>query len=683
MPVAQLKQTLTVLIQQHLILHNTEDTDFNLESAYYEADGLVAYNFTQRQGKIADLIGVRHGEAAAGVTSSLLEWGDARIRDIAVGYEVAEVWPDTKTLQVIASRSSRVNSADHLADILQTLLREGFLIPITKWNVKPAHDIEQEAERNVLTRPRFRNGLQKKQDKEEFADGVRRLTRAWRDETNFYSRDLATVVTSRRSRKRQRSPNLEYSRKRAKMHNIPTNGVNGDIDDSDLATLPLEQKYVGLETVNNILRSRRCKILMKQYMQPRSTEEMPRCKGHFTERKMAVRVNFEKYDVLLRNRHLVDLISERMGSTTAKVFEVILRLVEKNTPRCYDPLDVGTIDESVDKLTLEESPEVPTDKILQALAQDLDLSKGLPFNNPAQAPNDLNGICSEDTTAHDETDGLDGLEHRLSNLNGPTEDTLRQRQLEAHLNLLANCPERFLKSKGRSWTVPYGTLTPIIIQEVILAHISSIFGNIAARLVRILAWVGNLDEKSLCQRSLMSPKDVRPVLARLLKEEFVSVSVVARDAVKTTGKSANVYSYSMANARAKILENTYKTICRLLQRSEQEKEEIKVVIEKAERSDVKGNEDKYLTEAERDALDKWDEKEALVLTHIARCDDLIGVLRDFWPLGREITMLRMDDFGGATLMPDEVTGLEREDEDEDEDVVLSATDVEDAGGMEI
>lgn len=683
MQVTQLKQTLAVLIQQHLILHNTEDTDLSSESAYYEADWLGAYNFTQRQGKIAEIVGARHGEAAAGVVSSLLEWGDARIRDLAVGYGVIDVWPDTKTLQVIASRSNRVKSADHLAEILQTLLREGFIVPITKWNVKPTHDIEQEAERIVLTRPRFHAGLHKKQDKEEFANDVRQLIRAWRDETNFHSRELTTVVTSARSRKRQRSPNLEYSRKRAKMHAISTNGVNG-IDDNDLAALPLEQKYVGLETVNNILRSRRCQILMKKHMQPRSPSEMQRCKGHFTERKMAVRVNFEKFDVLLRNQYLVDLASESMGATTAKVFEAILRLVEKNTPRCYDPLVVGTIDESVDKLTLEESPELPTGKILQALEQDFDLSKGLPSSYTTQTINGLIGLHSEEAKAQDETDELDGLERRLSNLNGSTDDTLRQRQLEAHLNLLANCSEHFLKSKGRFWSVPYGILTRTLIQEVILTHISGVFGNIAARLIRILAWVGNLDEKSLCQRSLLSPKDVRPVLARLLKEEFISVFVVARDAVRTTGKSANVYSYSVANARAKILESTYKTVCRLLQRAEREKEEIKVVIEKAERSDVKGNEDKYLTMAERDVLDKWYEKEALILGQVARCDDLIGVLRDLWPLDREITLLRTDDFGGGTLMMDEVTGLEREDEDDEDDVaILSSSDIEEAGPMEM
>jgi len=671
-------------MQQHLILHNTEDTDGSLESAHYEVDHLGAYNFTQRQGKLAALIGARHGAAAAGVASGILEWGDARIRDIAVGYGVAEVWPDTKTLQVIAERFSRVKSSDQLADILQALLREGFLMPVTKWNVKPAHDIEQEAKRTVLARPRFHSGLQKKQDKDEFADEVRRLIRSWRDQANFYSREATTVASSARSRKRQRSPNLEHSRKRAKTHGTSTNGINGDIDDHDLAELPLEQKYVGLETVNKILKARRCQILMKKHMKPRSPSEMQRCRGHFTERKMAVRVNFEKYDVLLRNQHLVDLASERVGATTAKVFEAILRLVEKHTTRCYDPFDMGPIDESVNRLTLEESPEVATDKILQALEKDLDLSKGLPSDNTAQPPTGLNGHHLEDVEAHDEIDRLDELEHRLSNLSGPNDGTIRRRQLEAHLNLLANSPEHFLKSKGRSWIVPYGTLTPLLIQETILAHIAGLFGNIAARLIRILAWVGNLDEKSLCQRSLMSPKDVRPVLARLLKEEYVSVSVVARDAGRTTGKSANVYGYSVANARAKVLENAYKTVCRLLQRAEREKEEIRVVIEKAERSDVKGNEDKYLTAAERDVLDKWHEKEALILTQVSRCDDLIGVLRDFWPLDREITLLRMDEFGGATLMPEEASGLEREDEDEDEDVaVQSASEADEVGGMEI
>src|SRR5947207_13691627 len=111
-----------------------------------------------------------------------------------------------------------------------------------------------------------------------------------------------------------------------------------------------------------------------------------------------------------------------MGSTTAKVYETILRLVEKTTLRCYDPLDMGNIDEPVDKLTFEESPEVPIGKILQALEQDLDLSKGLPSNTTTQA----NGLHSEEAVAHDETDGLDGLEHRLSNLNAPTEERLRQ-----------------------------------------------------------------------------------------------------------------------------------------------------------------------------------------------------------------------------------------------------------------
>jgi DNA-directed RNA polymerase III subunit RPC3 len=60
-----------------------------------------------------------------------------------------------------------------------------------------------------------------------------------------------------------------------------------------------------------------------------------------------------------------------------------------------------------------------------------------------------------------------------------------------------------------------------------------------------------------------------------------------------------------------------------------ERDKLRGFLEKTERSDVKGNEERYLSEAELATLKGWRDKEALLLGEIGRLDELVAVLRDY------------------------------------------------------
>jgi len=59
---------------------------------------------------------------------------------------------------------------------------------------------------------------------------------------------------------------------------------------------------------------------------------------------------------------------------------------------------------------------------------------------------------------------------------------------------------------------------------------------------------------------------------------------------------------------------------------------LRAVVEKAERSDVVGNEERLLSGAEKEALGRWREVERRVWGQVARLDELVACLRDFAPL---------------------------------------------------
>ena len=90
-----------------------------------------------------------------------------------------------------------------------------------------------------------------------------------------------------------------------------------------------------------------------------------------------------------------------------------------------------------------------------------------------------------------------------------------------------------------------------------------------------------------------------------------------------------LWFYDQQRCRQLLLTDTYKAMARILQRIKVERAKVQTVIDKAERTDVVGHEEQYLSKMERQALRDWSQTEEKLLIQLGRQDNLVATLRDF------------------------------------------------------
>jgi DNA-directed RNA polymerase III subunit RPC3 len=347
-----------------------------------------------------------------------------------------------------------------------------------------------------------------------------------------------------------------------------------------------------------------------------------------------VQANFEKCNLVLRNQQLIKLAHRYIGENTSKVFGALLSVLEDRMLRCHDPLDFDVEDDSFDDPTPKDAFLISPHAILNCLDPEIDLDVGLglgPITNGVNGHSSSGPIDVSDNSPSG-SDSDDGPVNRtrattLSN----TSDT-RLSKIDAHLQILQSDPRHFVNKIGRKWTVPFRTITRILIQHEVENTITARFGTLASRLVRILLKNYSTEEKTLASLAILKPKEVREVTNTLLQAGLLETQEIPRDNNRATNRLTWLYVYNPSQARKRLLNDSYRAMARLLRRAEVEKAKIAPVIEKAERTDVVGKEDRYLNVAEKTALENWKDVEGRLLNVVDRIDELVACLRDFSPI---------------------------------------------------
>lgn len=332
-------------------------------------------------------------------------------------------------------------------------------------------------------------------------------------------------------------------------------------------------------------------------------------------------MNHSKLDVALRSSQLVNLAARHLSDATAKVYAAALKVLERKVARCYDDLIFRT-EENQSEDDAQEWPSLSAADVTDELDEDLDLASGLP---PA-FQKDHNGIVKSD----DEDD--------CGDTNGYHPKTMADRipLVKQHMQILAADPRKLLRWSGTrgggEYKVDFIRLTRTLIQTEIEDVISARFTRypgLGVKIVRILHNKGKLDDKQAATFAMSLQKDVRLTLTAMHEAGFAEVQEVPKDNSRTPNKTIYLWFYDQDRCRQLILNDTYKAMSRLLQRAKVEKEAVKPVLDKAERTDVQGQEDKYLSGMERQILREWREKEEKLLVQLARQDELVALLRDF------------------------------------------------------
>ncbi|KAI1213686.1 RNA polymerase III subunit RPC82-domain-containing protein [Annulohypoxylon truncatum] len=617
----QVRHGVAVLIQLNLIFHLT-DQDTGI--THYEANHHAAYNLV-RMGKVLDMVRTKYGHHAHYLVHEVLIHGHAKISDLVEAFKNKHNTRNGSlngTLQNghnhvnghsngIANGSDKVKSEDdaddwddQVYDTLAQLIATGILEPVMPTTYQSPQDLRSSVEQAYLAD--FPTGIRGSKQTAEFEKSVRERLKDIQKKNTYLKRRLEEEIA------------LGPSTKRRKL----TNGA-------------MSNSHVGDGARN---------IVAQQF-------------------DTALRVNYDKCTVELRNLKLERYVEDLVGDTTAKVYATLLAVLSKKVSRCQVDRSIEVEDDN----DAAAEPRVTSQEIFEQLNPSIDLSAGVGklhgegtidikyAEKLRRYPPQLKGSTLKETLEEDEEiigsddedydhsgeaadhfglhgqNGTNGVE--VQEDDGVPVGSRRLHEMRQHLLILAESSQGFVRHCGGNdfgeWTVDFEPL----IQHLKFLELDTIienrFGRQGLRLTRILREKGKIDDKTLPGLALMKKPDVHVKMAEMEMAGFLDVQEVPRDNNRAAARTIFFWFFDLDRTLQRILDNTYKSMVRCFQRLEVERQKKKGVLEMAERKDVQGvEEDRLRGDVYNDYIQLLDIEKKL-LGQVAKLDDIVSVFRDF------------------------------------------------------
>ena len=620
----QIKYGLVILLQQHLIFHSGSDAPLT----YYEIDWQNSYAIV-RFGKVVKLVEDRFGKKAANVMSNLLALGHTRIADLKEAYFPPETESDDDsddgTANGAGSKRKRTNG-NHVNGTVRTNgVANG--MPSELDDAKPdltnghgktngVHKADKASKVDSVTH----NGAPEEPGQEQDDSDITSVDELYELIQLLIERGWVRTVTETQYLSPGDMHDMLYQESIEQDNAGITPTGTKDKDVVNRGTL--ERKRAMRDewlTVPKFAKGGQANGANKRM-------KMNGANGYATpssDDDLVIRVNPEKIAVAMRSEQLVHLVEQRLGSVTARVYQTMLRMLESKTPRCWEewpdpPLPGGESgDASIDPRFLVTARDVATK--LSRERGDLDIFEGIDPNAAVQITRK-------------------GHVNRTNIWTQPTDPAKlnmeeRTKVVDKHIQMLAEDPFHFVTWHSRAgfsqWHIEFDEIARQMIQTEIENTISARKGSLGVKLVRALRKKGRLDERAMCNVMMMSAADVRGIVNDLTIQGFVQTQEIPKVDRREAKHSLHLVWYDRQRAREKLLHDTYKGMVRILQRIRYEREKIEFTLTKAERSDVVGNEEKWLSTRELDDLRKWKEVQEKLLLQLMREDDLVAALRDF------------------------------------------------------
>ncbi|KAF8636536.1 hypothetical protein AX17_003348 [Amanita inopinata Kibby_2008] len=301
------------------------------------------------------------------------------------------------------------------------------------------------------------------------------------------------------------------------------------------------------------------------------------------------RLNYEKFNVHVRNALIVTAAKERFNAGAARVIEALLKVTEPTQTKLSD---------------IKTDP-VSIANIVMQLTDEDDLQAGLVLPPNVKRPS--TATCVKDYL---------GL---LSSVDNPS-PAGRAAVFTSFLNSKVQVEFEIISMRLRRRILEMATMEK--------------HGAVGVRIVRLLLEAGKMDEKQISKTVMMPPKDVRPLLTALATDCFVSMQEVPKSADRNPTRTFYLWYVDLQKAYSVLLANMYKTLYNIGMRRQGEREaaEVKAVLEKRERIDVSQDES-LLSRLERNLLKEWEEKQERLAVLEMRVDEGVFILRDMGVFG--------------------------------------------------
>ncbi|KAI9861000.1 MAG: RNA polymerase III subunit C82 [Vezdaea acicularis] len=667
----QLSNGLAVLIQQHLVLHYTSPDD---KITFYEAHWPSAYDLV-RSGKLIHHIEKLFGEEAGGVVSNLLIQGHAKVDDIVKAYE-ALGRKGKATLYINGGEHSNgphgvqrsSSSSLKLKSLLYRLYHAGYLTQVEQHYFRPDADNRNEAEQ-IIIQHYFPKGIKPK-EKPEVEIRIKQQLQKWRDGGGITTFDR--VEPQGVKREREHDDLLDSAaRKRAKIWTdlapsdrdlhvsdaLPTlhgegNASTGRALDPNLIIrvnhekFIVEQRNAYLESVVESRIGRITSLVYSELLHLLSLKT-PRCHDPLKlsgAEKAVVDAYDEEEDYSISTLEIsrsldptLDLASAIGAVSAADIDtrplscpnrrekisdEQIAAVIGGDSPDDESSPDDDSVNENGD---IKEVDKDSADELWDA---DFALKTEPPPRTTNTAPPNLptNGDISPPETRP------------------PPKATINRRtrldQIRTHLLLLKESPLPFLTHVGTrghgQWRIAFSPLLSHLRLSLLLTTINARHGDMALRLATYLSCPSSpgcpppkAEEKTIQSSLLLKMRDVRATLTLLHRAGYLELQEVPRDATRQVSRNYYLWYFDQARAERVLLAEVEGSMRRTLQRLRGERARLSGLLGKAERSDVRRDEEGLLGEREKLELREWRGREERLLGLLGRLDGVVTLLRDF------------------------------------------------------
>ncbi|KAJ7582569.1 RNA polymerase III subunit RPC82-domain-containing protein [Mycena floridula] len=294
------------------------------------------------------------------------------------------------------------------------------------------------------------------------------------------------------------------------------------------------------------------------------------------------RVNFDKFNIHLRNILIEKAVRERFNDGAAMVIRAILTMTEPGQK------DVNEV----------RSDAVSTSNVALQLADEVNLASGLAYASKKVS----------NTTSVKDYLGM------LSSADNPT---------------AAGRAASFVSFASSKVQVEFDIISRRLRRRVLEAVARERHGSEGVRIIRLLLDTGKMEDKEIAKVAMMDAKNVRSLLAALAADSFISTQEVPKSMDRNPTRTFYLWHVDLAKAYSVILGNLYKTLYNIGMRRQAELEEplLKAVLEKRERSDVSQDES-LLTALELQTISEWETKREKLTILEMRVEESVFILRD-------------------------------------------------------
>ncbi|KAM3165254.1 DNA-directed RNA polymerase III subunit RPC3 [Lachancea thermotolerans] len=360
-----------------------------------------------------------------------------------------------------------------------------------------------------------------------------------------------------------------------------------------------------------------------------------------------------RYLKLKRSKQLVQFSAAKVGKVPAALYKIALRMTERSSPEITDPLTKTGLLQDADELAAiqdeaaraeEKNPGVTFNAmdISKHLSDDIDLRGTIASQMKRQRPSSAEVQSHKRVKTEDgfvvppppANNGAEADEMADDNIDLDLDDSDTDPHsvtlINGHLKLLASSTVSFLQEPQPGlYYVPYTRLMPLLKSSVYEALLSYTLGGSACRILRCIRDNNLATEKLINSTALMREKDIRSVIATLIRYNAVEIQEVPRTADRAASRSVFLFRNNPRHAYDFMTKNLTWNIANLYHKIEDLKSENSTLLQKANREDVKGKETELLLPSELNQLKMVNERELNALTRTQRLLLLWEVFRFF------------------------------------------------------